>query len=182
MQNGPPTAYLFEGFRLDLARRRLADTDGRALPLSARAYDVLAFLVENRARVVSKDELMRAVWSRVIVEENNLNQAIYNIRKALGDSRETPRFIVTVAGRGYQFIADTRPAPGDAPAQAATTAETPASLEPTTPSPVTAEATASDLAHAPVAGPVPAMPPARHSRRWLLAAGGAALAGLAGAA
>lgn len=182
MQNGPPTAYLFEGFRLDLARRRLADTDGRALPLSARAYDVLAFLVENRARVVSKDELMRAVWSRVVVEENNLNQAIYNIRKALGDSRETPRFIVTVAGRGYQFIADTRPAPGDAPAQAATTAETPASLEPTTPSPVTAEATASDLAHAPVAGPVPAMPPARHSRRWLLAAGGAALAGLAGAA
>src|SRR5512145_125452 len=112
MQNGTPTAYVFEGFRLDLARRRLTDPDGLTLPLSARAYDVLAFLVEHRARVVSKDELMRAVWSRVVVEENNLNQAIYNIRKVLGDSRDSPQFIVTVAGRGYQFIGDIRPDPG----------------------------------------------------------------------
>jgi hypothetical protein len=58
-----PTAYVFDGFRLDLARRRLTDPDGRVLPLSARAYDVLAYLVENRARVVSKDELMRVATS-----------------------------------------------------------------------------------------------------------------------
>jgi TolB-like protein/DNA-binding winged helix-turn-helix (wHTH) protein/Flp pilus assembly protein TadD len=162
MQNGTPTAYVFEGFRLDLARRRLTDPDGGTLSLSARAYDVLAHLVENRARVVSKDELLRTVWSRVVVEENNLNQAIYNIRKVLGDSRDTPRFIVTVAGRGYQFIADTRPDAGDAVSAAAAVAETPAPATVSTPAPVPA--------------------PVQHSRRWLLAAGGAALAGLAGAA
>lgn len=176
MQNGTPNAYIFEGFRLDLARRRLTDPEGRALSLSARAYDVLAHLVENRARVVSKDELMRAVWSRVVVEENNLNQAIYNIRKVLGDSRDTPRFIVTVAGRGYQFIADARPEAGDSPAASAipTAADAPATVEPashdTTPAPIAATT------------PSPESPPARRSRRWILAAGGAALAGLAGAA
>ena len=144
-----PTAYVFDGFRLDLARRRLTDPDGRVLPLSARAYDVLAYLVENRARVVSKDELMRAVWSRVVVEENNLNQAIYNIRKALGDSREAPRFIVTVAGRGYQFIADIRPDRGDVAPGATSAPEAPT--------------------------PVSALPPERLSRRWLLAGVAAAL-------
>jgi DNA-binding winged helix-turn-helix (wHTH) protein/TolB-like protein/Flp pilus assembly protein TadD len=184
MQDSTPTAYIFEGFRLDLARRRLADPDGRTLPLSARAYDVLAYLVENRARVVSKDELMRAVWSRVVVEENNLNQAIYNIRKAMGDSRDTPRFIVTIAGRGYQFVADTRPDRGDAATAAPAAAAVPAPAEPPMPAPAIAEATAVDVASAPVAAPTPvsAPPPARLSRRWLLAAGGAAIAALAGAA
>ena len=85
MDNSAPTAYVFEGYRLDLGRRRLSDPEGRTLPLSARAYDVLAYLVEHRARMVGKDELLKAVWSRVVVEENNLNQAIYNIRKVLGD-------------------------------------------------------------------------------------------------
>jgi len=162
MQDITPSAYIFEGFRLDLARRRLADPDGRTLPLSARAYDVLAYLVEHRARVVSKDELMRAVWSRVVVEENNLNQAIYNIRKVLGDSRDTPRFIVTIAGRGYQFIADTRPDIGDVTAAPMPAAEV--------------------RAPAIEAAPTPVAVPAQLSRRWLLAAGGAAIAGLAGAA
>jgi DNA-binding winged helix-turn-helix (wHTH) protein/TolB-like protein/Flp pilus assembly protein TadD len=176
MQNGPPTAYLFEGFRLDLARRRLADPDGRTLPLSARAYDVLAFLVENRARVVSKDELMRAVWSRVVVEENNLNQAIYIIRKALGDSRETPRFIVTVAGRGYQFIADARPESDGPVAAAAPAAESPAPAEPAAPAPPKHEPPVTEVA------PTLAPAPASRSRRWFLAAGGTVTAALVGSA
>jgi DNA-binding winged helix-turn-helix (wHTH) protein/TolB-like protein/Flp pilus assembly protein TadD len=162
MQDITPSAYIFERFRFDLARRRLADPDGRTLPLSARAYDVLAYLIEHRARVVSKDELMRAVWSRVVVEENNLNQAIYNIRKVLGDSRDTPRFIVTIAGRGYQFIADTRPDVGDVTAAPMPAAEV--------------------RAPAVEAAPTPVAVPAQLSRRWLLAAGGAAIAGLAGVA
>jgi DNA-binding winged helix-turn-helix (wHTH) protein/TolB-like protein/Flp pilus assembly protein TadD len=162
MQDITPSAYIFERFRFDLARRRLADPDGRTLPLSARAYDVLAYLIEHRARVVSKDELMRAVWSRVVVEENNLNQAIYNIRKVLGDSRDTPRFIVTIAGRGYQFIADTRPDVGDVTAAPMLAAEV--------------------RAPAVEAAPTPVAVPAQLSRRWLLAAGGAAIAGLAGVA
>jgi DNA-binding winged helix-turn-helix (wHTH) protein/TolB-like protein/Flp pilus assembly protein TadD len=178
MQNGTPTAYVFEGFRLDLARRSLADPDERKLPLSARAYDVLAYLVENRARVVSKDELMRAVWSRVVVEENNLNQAIYNIRKVLGDSRERPRFIVTIAGRGYQFIADARPESDD-PATAATPAtEAPAAVEPAGPASPQGAPLVTEVAPAPAPEPAPAP----RSRRWFLAAGGAATAALVGSA
>jgi len=165
MDNSAPTAFVFEGFRLDLARRRLSDPEGRTLPLSARAFDVLAYLVEHRARMVSKDELLKAVWSRVVVEENNLNQAIYNIRKVLGDSREAPRFIVTVAGRGYQFIAETRADAGDALAA------------PTPPEPPPAAAI--DLP--PPLGPQPPAPP-RRSRRWMLVAGGVTLAAVTGAA
>jgi len=169
MDNSAPTAFVFEGFRLDLARRRLSDPEGRTLPLSARAYDVLAYLVEHRARMVSKDELLKAVWSRVVVEENNLNQAIYNIRKVLGDSREAPRFIVTVAGRGYQFIAETLVDPGGAALQKPLPEPTAtATDQPTPPQPSTANFEA------------PALP--RRSRRWLLVAGGAAVAGAAGAA
>lgn len=185
-QNTVPTAFVFDGFRLDLARRRLTDAGGRVLQLSARAYDVLVYLVENRARVVGKDELMGAVWARVVVEENNLTQAIYNIRKALGDSRESPRFIVTVAGRGYQFIADARPEAGDLGAAAMTATDAAPSAATAQPmhEPVSMDASANDAASVPAkpAAPASTPPPPRHSRRWLLAAGGAALAGLAGAA
>ena len=178
MQDITPSVYMIEGFRLDLARRRLLDPDGHALALPARAYDVLAYLVEHRARVVGKDELMRAVWSRVVVEENNLNQAIYSIRKALGDSRGTPRFIVTIAGRGYQFIADARPEFDGQATVAATAAEPPVPGKPAAPAAPQDETPVSEVDLA----PTPAPAPAPRSRRWFLAVGGAAAAGLAGAA
>ena len=98
-------SYRFEGFRVDDVRRRLLAPDGSELALSGRAYEVLAHLIEHRARVVGKDELLSAVWPRLVVEENNLNQAISELRRAFGDSRTAPRFILTVAGRGYRFIA-----------------------------------------------------------------------------
>jgi DNA-binding winged helix-turn-helix (wHTH) protein/TolB-like protein/Flp pilus assembly protein TadD len=102
-------AYQFAGFRFNPAKHRLSGPDGAVIPLSGRAYDVLAYLLENRDRVVGKDELIKAVWPRSVVEENNLNQAISTVRRALGDARDSPRFIVTVAGRGYQFIGDVVP-------------------------------------------------------------------------
>jgi len=105
----PVRGHRFAGFSLELAKRRLKGPDGAAVPLSSRAYDVLAHLVENRDRVVGKDELIKVVWPRSVVEENNLNQAISRVRRALGDSRGSPRFIVTIAGRGYQFIGDVSP-------------------------------------------------------------------------
>ena len=79
------------------------------MPVSGRAYDVLLHLIENRDRVVTKDELLKAVWPRTFVEENNLNQAVSTLRRALSDSREAPRLILTVAGRGYRFIGDAQP-------------------------------------------------------------------------
>lgn len=101
--------YRFADFTFELAKRRLRGPDGAVIPLSGRAYDVLAHLVENRDRVVGKDELINAVWPHSVVEDNNLNQAISTVRRALGDSRDAPKFIVTVAGRGYQFIGDVSP-------------------------------------------------------------------------
>ena len=106
MAANPTRAYRFSGYQLDLAQQRLSGADGQSIALPGRAYDVLVFLIEHRERVVSKDELLKAVWPRTIVEENNLNQAVSTLRRALGDSRETPRCILTVAGRGYRFIAD----------------------------------------------------------------------------
>jgi len=182
MDNSAPTAFVFEGFRLDLARRRLSDPEGRTLPLSARAFDVLAYLLEHRARMVSKDELLKAVWSRVVVEENNLNQAIYNIRKVLGDSREAPRFIVTVAGRGYQFIAETATDAGEAPALKAPPPDPVPATTPPTPEPPQVIA----IERPATPGLQPSSPgshaPPRRSRRWMLVAGGVTLAAVTGAA
>jgi DNA-binding winged helix-turn-helix (wHTH) protein/TolB-like protein/tetratricopeptide (TPR) repeat protein len=97
--------YEFGGFRIDVAARRLLAPDASPLDLSARAFDVLLFLVEQRGTDVSKERLMSAVWPDTVVEENNLNQAITQLRRALGDQRNAPRFIMTVPGRGYRLVA-----------------------------------------------------------------------------
>ena len=90
--------------------------DGTDPGLSARAYDVLIYLLENRDRVVSKNELMKAVWPRSVVEENNLNQAVTILRRALGDRRDSPQFVRTIAGRGYRFVGEvSEEAVGDEP-------------------------------------------------------------------
>ena len=104
-----PRAYRFDRFRLDLARQRLCGAVGETLPVAGRAYDVLLYLIEHHERDVTKEELLKAVWPRTIVEENNLNQAVSALRRALGDSRGAPRLILTVAGRGYRFVGDVQP-------------------------------------------------------------------------
>jgi predicted ATPase len=80
--------------------RRLAFLAGEPLMLGARAYDLLQALIDRRDRVVSKSELIRAVWPDVVVEENNLQVQIFALRKALG-----PTAITTVPGRGYRLTA-----------------------------------------------------------------------------
>ena len=101
-----PRAYRFDQFCVDLVQNRVTGPDGVPLAMSSRAYDVLVYLIENRTRVVSKDDLLKAVWPRVVVEENNLTQAISTLRRALGDMRDASRFIITVPGRGYRFVGD----------------------------------------------------------------------------
>jgi DNA-binding winged helix-turn-helix (wHTH) protein/TolB-like protein len=99
-------AYRFDRFRVDLVKHHVTGPDGAVLPIASRAYEALLYLVENRARVVTKDDLLKAVWPRAVVEENNLNQAISALRRALGDTRGAPRIIATVPGRGYRFVAE----------------------------------------------------------------------------
>lgn len=98
--------YRFAKYSLDLARRRLVGPDAQPLHLSGRAFEVLGYLIAHRDRVVAKHELLDAVWPDADVEENSLTQAVSTLRRALGDSRGSPRFIMTFAGRGYQFVAD----------------------------------------------------------------------------
>ena len=72
--------YDFGEFRLDAGQRLLTSRDGRVLPLVSRAFDTLLYLIERPGELVSKDVLLKAVWPRTIVEENNLNQSIAAIR------------------------------------------------------------------------------------------------------
>ena len=84
--------HAFGPFRLDLRRRRLS-RDGTVLPLTPTVIDVLIHLASNAGRVVTKDELLEAVWPDRVVEEANVKQAVFTLRKALALSRNSPRSI-----------------------------------------------------------------------------------------
>ena len=107
----------FGAFTLDPGRASLLGPSGD-LPLRPKAYDVLLYLIDHRNRVVSKDELMEAVWPNVFVTENSLVQCVSDIRAALGV--EGPSILKTVARRGYMFAAPvTATATAEAPDAAA---------------------------------------------------------------
>jgi DNA-binding winged helix-turn-helix (wHTH) protein len=95
----------FGPFLLDPLRRRLT-LDGEVVKLPATQFDTLLFLVQNPGWVVEKDELLAAVWGGRIVEESNLSQAIYLLRRALARGEGGEGYILTAPGRGYRFSAD----------------------------------------------------------------------------
>jgi len=97
--------YEFGDFRLDAPRRSLTRAGGTAVPVTAKVFDALVYLVEHAGEPVSRDALTKALWPKTIVEENNLNVPISALRRALGDDSAQPRYVVTLAGRGYQFVA-----------------------------------------------------------------------------
>lgn len=101
-------SYEFGPFRLEPATRRLL-REGAALPLTPKAFDTLVLLVENRERVMEKEEVLRRIWPDAVVEESNLAQNVFTLRKALGDNPEGARFIATVPRRGYRFVAPVVP-------------------------------------------------------------------------
>jgi len=96
--------YTFGPFTLDTEARSLW-RGGEFIPIVAKSFDTLRILLENRGRLMDKEELLARVWAGTVVEEANLNQAVFTVRKILGDNPKDPRYIVTVPGRGYQFIA-----------------------------------------------------------------------------
>src|SRR5258707_6952306 len=97
--------YRFGQFALDSRKRTVSRADS-PISLTPKAFDVLLFLAQNPNRLVTKEELLQAVWGDTFVEEGNLTQYIYHLRKALGDNPEDARLIVTIARKGYQFTAD----------------------------------------------------------------------------
>jgi DNA-binding winged helix-turn-helix (wHTH) protein/tetratricopeptide (TPR) repeat protein len=96
--------YKFGEFRIEAAKRMLL-RDGGAVPLTPKVFDTLLHLVQRHGDTVDKEELMRAVWPDSIVEENNLNQNVSALRRVLGERRGESRYILTVPGKGYRFIA-----------------------------------------------------------------------------
>ncbi|MEO6926823.1 MAG: winged helix-turn-helix domain-containing protein [Rhodanobacter sp.] len=98
------TRYAFDDFCLDDATRLLC-RGGAPIALTPRVFDTLLHLLARRGELVGKSELMQAVWPARVVEENNLNQAVSALRRALGEPRGGHRYILTVPGRGYRFVA-----------------------------------------------------------------------------
>ncbi len=107
MQQEEQQFYEFGPFVLDTVQHVLFK-DRQALVLTPKTYDALLVLVKNSGRMLSKEDLMRAVWPDSFVEESNLTQQISTIRKVLGESPGEDLYIVTVAGRGYRFSAKVR--------------------------------------------------------------------------
>ena len=102
--------YSFGDFELRADERKVLHR-GQPVPLRARAFDLLLVLVENRHRVVGKDELLERVWPGLVVEENNLSVQVSSLRKLFG-----PAAVSTVSGRGYRFALTLGGAPAAAPA------------------------------------------------------------------
>jgi len=110
--------YRFGQFVLDAGRRTLSRADS-PVSVTPKAFDVLLFLAQNPNRLVTKEELLQAVWGDTFVEEGNLTQYISHLRKALGDNTEDTRLIVTIARKGYQFTANVTVAEAADPAEEA---------------------------------------------------------------
>jgi len=105
--------YEFGPFRVD-TRKRLLLREGSQVRLPAKAFEILLVLLERKGRLVEKDELMRMVWPDTVVEENNLTVNISALRRSLTESPGEHRYVVTIPGRGYQFVGDVQLVDGEA--------------------------------------------------------------------
>jgi DNA-binding winged helix-turn-helix (wHTH) protein len=104
MADAKPHVYEFGEFRLESSTRRLLR--GRdPVTLTPKVFDTLLYLVEHRGAILTKDELLTALWPDVVVEENNLGQNMSKLRGVLGEAPGENRYIATVPGHGYRFVA-----------------------------------------------------------------------------
>jgi DNA-binding winged helix-turn-helix (wHTH) protein/TolB-like protein/Tfp pilus assembly protein PilF len=115
MNEPKSSMYEFAEFHVDAVKRLLMRRNGETIPLTPKVFDTLLYLVEHQGVVLDKDELMRAIWPDTVVEENNLNQSISVLRRVLGESRGENRYVATVPGRGYRFVADVKTAAAPEP-------------------------------------------------------------------
>src|SRR4029077_14489950 len=102
--------YEFGPFRLDPAKRVLLRGEEQ-VSLTPKAFDTLLLLIQNRDRVMPKEELMNRIWPESFVEEANLSQTIFMLRKTLGETAPEQRYIATVRGIGYRFDEPVRETP-----------------------------------------------------------------------
>ena len=115
----------FGVFEIDLRAGELTKR-GLRIRLQEQPFQVLAMLLQKPGELVTREELREAVWGRTVVDfDHGLNKAINKIREALGDSADHPRFVETVARRGYRFLADVNPIDTPTNEQSATATEAP---------------------------------------------------------
>jgi TolB-like protein/DNA-binding winged helix-turn-helix (wHTH) protein/thioredoxin-like negative regulator of GroEL len=104
-----PRIYEFGEFELDSQRRVLSSRiTGQPVDITGRVIDALCYFVERPGQLVEKKALMDALWPHVVVEEGNLTQTIHTLRRVLGEKAGEHRYIATVPGRGYRFVAEVR--------------------------------------------------------------------------
>jgi DNA-binding winged helix-turn-helix (wHTH) protein/pimeloyl-ACP methyl ester carboxylesterase len=109
----PVSVYEFGPFRLEIVERRLL-RGSQPISLRAKVFDTLCVLVQNAGRLLTKDDLLKAIWPDTVVEENNLNHTISVLRKALGESATGQTYIETVPRVGYRFVTKVTPVAGTA--------------------------------------------------------------------
>ncbi len=97
------SSYHFGPYRLDVSQRVLL-RDGKPVSLTLKAFDTLIALVKRQGHVVDKDDLMKQVWPDACVEDSNLTQNIFTLRRVLGETPEGSKYIETVPRRGYRFV------------------------------------------------------------------------------
>ena len=103
----PVRFYDFDGFRID-TKRHLLMRGGEPIAIKPKALDLLLLLVRHPGRLLGKEELMNRLWPDTVVEEANLTQNVFVVRKALGEAPGEQRFIATVARQGYRFVGNVR--------------------------------------------------------------------------
>jgi eukaryotic-like serine/threonine-protein kinase len=106
----------FEGFELDPAAR-VVKRDGRPIQLNPKTFDLLLYLAEHPHQLVTKDQLLKAVWPDSFVEESNLSQHVFLLRKTLASNGGGDQIVVTIPGKGYQFSAAIERVSRDTPQQ-----------------------------------------------------------------
>jgi DNA-binding winged helix-turn-helix (wHTH) protein len=99
--------FVFGDFHMDVARYRLSRGQ-REVPLPPKAWDVLYCLIKRPSLLITKEALHDEIWPDIAISDDTLTKRIGELRRALGDTRRTPRFIETVHGRGFRFVADVR--------------------------------------------------------------------------
>ena len=120
--------YEFGPYQLD-PNKRILTREGEGIQLTPKATEILIMLVKHAGQLVEKDELLKEVWPDTFVEEANLSQNIFMLRRAFGDDRAEPRYIETVARRGYRFLAAVKAVPqlgrGALPLQSGVSSQSP---------------------------------------------------------
>src|SRR5271156_4402741 len=107
MNTDPKVVYEFGPFRMDPEKQVLL-REGQLIAVSPKTFETLLVLVRRSREVITKEELLKEIWPDSFVEEANLSQHIFKLRKALGDTVEGERYIITLPGRGYRFAVPVR--------------------------------------------------------------------------